>query len=133
VGWERLAEAVEMPELVTDERFQTSGERYDHADEVDAALRPWLLDHTSAEVAAILQEHRVPAAEVTDVVRVLGDEQLRARRFFQPIVVGGATLEMPGSPLHVGPAVSWTAAPRLGADSDRVLAEGGTHRTGEAR
>lgn len=123
VGWERLAEAVGLPELVHDPRFQTSGERYDHADEVDAALRPWLMAHTSQQVAAILQEHRVPAAEVTDVARVLGDEQLRSRDFFQTIMVGGQDLEMPGSPLHVGPAVSWTAAPGLGADSERVLSE----------
>ena len=109
VQWERLAEAVGLPGLLTDPRFQSSGERFDHADEVDAALRPWLLSHPTEEVAAILQDHRVPAGAVTDVV--------------QTIDVGGAPLAMPGSPLQLGEPVTWTAAPALGAHSASVLSE----------
>ena len=125
VQWKRLSQAVGLPELVTDSRFQSSGERFEHADEVDAALRPWLLSHTCEEVAAILQDHRVPAAVVTDVARMLDDRQLRSRSFFQTIDVGGAPLDMPGSPFRLGETVTWTAAPRLGADSARVLSEMG--------
>ncbi len=133
VQWERLSKAVGLPELLTDPRFQSSGERFDHADEVDAALRPWLLSHTRDEVAAILQDHRVPAAAVTDVVRMLDDQQLRSRGFFQTIDVGGTPLDLPGSPLRLDEPVTWTAAPALGAHSATVLSEIGDGRTAGGR
>src|SRR5205823_367105 len=102
-----------LPILSDDPRFQTAGDRYDHADEVDAALRPWLMAHTAREVADILQGHRVPASPVVGFEEVLDDAHLRARRFLEPIDIGGRTLTMPGRTVVVGDAPRWTPAPPL--------------------
>ncbi|MCU1504558.1 MAG: Caib/baif family protein [Ilumatobacteraceae bacterium] len=125
--WEHLAAAVGAPELASDPRFQTAGDRYDHADEVDAALRPWLMSHSAADVARILQDHRVPASPVVDVRDVLGNEQLRARGFLHDVEIDGRPAVLAGSSVEIGEHVAWSAAPSLGEHTGAVEQELGSN------
>jgi formyl-CoA transferase len=120
--WQSLVAAAGMPPPLEEERFQTSGGRYDHADEVDGALRPWLLSHSAQEVVDILQARRIPAGVVNEVSRVLGDEHLRARGYLEDVLVGGRMRTMPGSTVRMG-GVQWEAAPGIGQHTQAVALE----------
>ena len=121
--WRRLTELAGVPELAADPRFVTPGDRYENADAADAALRPWLMAHSAADVAARLQEARVPASPVVDLSAVLTDEHVRARGFFHDVDIAGAVLPMPGSTVSVGDPVPWSAAPGLGEHTDAVATD----------
>ena len=65
--WEGLCLALDLPELLVDERFQTGGDRFDHADQLAEVLDPVPTSLTADEVVARCEEHRVPAGPVLRV------------------------------------------------------------------
>jgi crotonobetainyl-CoA:carnitine CoA-transferase CaiB-like acyl-CoA transferase len=123
VQWERLADLVGKPELVTDPRFQTSGERYDHADEVDELLAPWLQARTAATAALEVQQARVPAGVVYELHQVLSDEHLRSRGFLHEVEIDGRPLVTAGPAVVLGKHYQPSTAPALDADGSAIRAE----------
>ena len=111
--WEGFCLALDLPELLLDERFETGGSRYDHADEMDAIFAPRLLEMTVDEVVSRMQEHRVPAGPVLDLPEALRDRQLAARRFWAalPGLPPGAVV--PERPFHVEGEAPFSPAPAL--------------------
>src|SRR6516165_3846099 len=71
--WEGFCLATGMPELLADERFQTGGDRFDHADDLDALVVPRLCELSAGDLVARLQEHRVPASPALTVLDLLAD------------------------------------------------------------
>src|SRR5690606_31680967 len=45
-NWAKFAELMNIPELA-DEKFQSPAGRAEHADQIDALMLPWLLEHTA--------------------------------------------------------------------------------------
>jgi crotonobetainyl-CoA:carnitine CoA-transferase CaiB-like acyl-CoA transferase len=119
--WEGFCLALDLPELLLDERFETGGSRYDHADELDDLFVPRLLDMTVDEVVRRMQEHRVPAGPVLDLPAVLADRHLRFRPFWArpPELPDGAVI--PERPFHVEGEAPFSGAPGLGAHTAEVL------------
>jgi crotonobetainyl-CoA:carnitine CoA-transferase CaiB-like acyl-CoA transferase len=128
VAWGRLVEAMGKPELLGDPRFQSAGERYEHADDVDEALRDYLLSHRRAEVVESMQAARVPAGVVESMNVLLENPQLLAREYFAEVAWEGRSVTMPGSPIPAERQPRWHAAPRLGANSVEILRELGFTR-----
>ena len=122
--WEGFCLALGMPELLTDERFASGGDRFDNAGELDAIILPWLLQRSRREIVARLQECNVPTSPVLDVVEVQQDEQLEDRGFWQPLPHLGEGVIAPSLPVQ-GPVApkGRSRAPELGEDTTAVLAE----------
>ena len=122
--WEGFCLALEMPELLDDERFATGGDRFDNAGELDAIILPWLLERPRQEIVERLQECNVPTSPVLDVLSVQDDEQLSDRDFWQPLPHLGEGVVAPSLPVR-GPVASEgrPRAPELGEDTEAVLAE----------
>jgi CoA:oxalate CoA-transferase len=127
--WESFCIALDMPELLVDERFRSGGSRFDHADELDALIRPWLAARTREEIVGILQAQRIPAAKVLTIAEVLAEPLLEERGFWQAAPRFGAQARMPGSSFRIsGNDVCFRPAPRCGEHSLEVLRELGLER-----
>ncbi len=122
--WEGFCIAIDRPELLIDERFDTGAKRFDAHEAFDAALLPRLAELEVDALVELLQEHRVPASKLLDVVAVLDDRQLDARHFWASLDVGSATGRMPSKAFHLPTAdPPFSPAPSLGGDSEAILAE----------
>jgi crotonobetainyl-CoA:carnitine CoA-transferase CaiB-like acyl-CoA transferase len=64
-----------------------------HREEFDAAIAPWFLARTRAEVIGLLDQIHIPAARVRGIGDVLEYGHLRERGFWQ--VPGGHWREVP--------------------------------------
>ncbi len=125
--WEGFCLALDMPELLDDERFASGGDRFDNAGELDAIILPWLLQRSRREIVERLQECNVPTSPVLDVLSVQDDEQLADRGFWQALPHLGDGVVAPSLPVR-GPVApkGHVRAPDLGEDTAVVLAELGT-------
>jgi len=77
--FERLAAAIDRPELVTDPRFADNTARVQHRDALDAILAAWMAARTQDEALARLDESGAVAGPVYDVPRILADPHYAAR------------------------------------------------------
>jgi CoA:oxalate CoA-transferase len=127
VLFRRLCDVVGAPALAGDERFASNLARCEH----EAALRAEL-EHllSKADVATWLERLSaadLPTAPINDVAAVLAHPQVRARNMVVPV----DDPEMPGFVVAGNPIKLSTnedprarpAAPALGADRQRLLAE----------
>ncbi len=121
--WENLCIATDQVELLADDRLYAPAERFDRADEIDAALEPWLTARPAAEVVDVLQAHRVPAGRVLTMAEALRDPQLEVRGLWATPAHLGPDARMPGLPFRVGPEPRLRAAPTVGQHTEEVLAE----------
>lgn len=125
--FERLAQAMQQPELLTDPRFSTIRSRGlpGNMQAVDAIVADWTRSRPGMEVEALLQQAGVPVSRVLTVEDIFADPHYRARAMI-------ATVEHPqlGSTRQVGvvPKLSRSpgrirhTGPELGGDSASVLA-----------
>jgi CoA:oxalate CoA-transferase len=119
--WERLCLAMQRPELLLDERFNTGAGRFDHADEIDALIRPWFMAHTREQLVAILQECRIPAASVLTMTEVLAEPVLAERGFWAKQPLAGGLGQMPAAPIRLATTPAHRPAPTLGEHTLEVL------------
>jgi crotonobetainyl-CoA:carnitine CoA-transferase CaiB-like acyl-CoA transferase len=122
--WQELARLMEHPEMADDPRFATGPARAEHADEIDAALVPWLARHTAEEVFQLSQARRIPVSRVLDPRGILNLPHLHSREFFRTIdLPSGDQMQCPGSPFKATPAADepLRPAPRLGQHNAEIL------------
>lgn len=122
--WIAFCDAIERPQLASDDRFRTVRGRLDHSREVDAEISVWSKDQDANEAAALLQHHGVLAGPVLNVGDLLADEHLVQRGFVQDV-------EHPQAGRHPMVARPWRLrsggeptlrhAPLLGGDNVEVL------------
>jgi crotonobetainyl-CoA:carnitine CoA-transferase CaiB-like acyl-CoA transferase len=122
--WQRWARAMQRADLLTDARFNTIQARIANADALYAIIADWVRGQTAAEVVAILDDAKVPAAVVNSIADIFNDPHIAARENIAHIAderVGG-TLAVP----NVMPKLSATPGriahlgPDLGAHNDEV-------------
>jgi len=120
--WNRVPDALGMPELLDDPRFRTEESRIQHFQEFETLLLPWMLSHTKEEIYHIGQKARLPFGYLADAKDLIDSPQYRARGFFKVLdhpFAGRQTY--PGTPLRVGD-VEWQhdRAPLLGEHNEEV-------------
>lgn len=127
-NWPALCRALELEELLSDDRFTDGNERLAHREELIELIERRTRALTTAEILALLESAGVPCAPIADYGQVFADENLVDRDFFwdAPHPVAGPVRQL-GSPMRFSrtPTVRNAAGPVLGADNRRILAEFG--------
>ncbi|MCY4577650.1 MAG: CoA transferase [Chloroflexi bacterium] len=119
--WPEMAELMGIAELA-EERFDDRAGRGENADELDALMLPWLMEHDRHEIFERAQHRGLAFAYVATPEDILGWEHLRERGFFAEVEHPEAgALEHPTLPWRVeGGDVSLDAAPTLGQHNSEV-------------
>ncbi|MGE0881474.1 MAG: CaiB/BaiF CoA transferase family protein [Acidimicrobiia bacterium] len=124
--WQKFFAMIGRPELADDARFATLQARTEHLDDVLKVVEDTLASATTAEWAERLAAAGIPARPYVTVDDLFDDEHLKAVDFFHRVThpSEGEMVVIP-TPIKVDgvrPGAG-SAAPRLGADTDAVLAE----------
>jgi formyl-CoA transferase len=122
----RLMATIERPDLAADPALADNAGRVARVAELDAAIGAWTAQRNVAEVLARLDEASVPAGRIYSVADIAADPHYLARGMLQTIAMGdGDALQVPGivPKLSRTPGAQRRNAPRLGQDTDAVLAE----------
>ena len=116
----RFLSLIEMDHLLEDPRFVSGAARFTNADEFDAIIEPWMMDHSVDEVVQMGQAVRAPVAPVNTPEDLLRDAHLQARDFWvTPAGIAGNP-KYPGPPfrmsdhqwsLHPAPGIGVGSAP----------------------
>ena len=126
--WPRLCEALDRPDLLADERFETNEKRVRNRDALDPALDAAFGALTTGDAIDRLGDYGVPASRVRDTAEVFDDPQLAARdmvaEFDHPTA---GPMRVPGSPMHFSrtPTTVRRHPPSLGEHTEAVLGEYG--------
>jgi formyl-CoA transferase len=122
----RLMATIERADLAADPALADNAGRVARVAELDAAIGAWTAQRDVAEVLARLDEASVPAGRIYSVADIAADPHYLARGMLQTIDTGdGDALQVPGivPKLSRTPGAQRRNAPRLGQDTDAVLAE----------
>jgi crotonobetainyl-CoA:carnitine CoA-transferase CaiB-like acyl-CoA transferase len=97
--WKKFAKAMGNPGWATKPKYTSIYAMAEDADELEAHLIDWMIDHTKKEIAEICFENELPFQPVNNMKDLSESEQLKARNFFVEIdhpEVG--TYPYPGAP-----------------------------------
>lgn len=75
--WTRFCEAIGLPTLPTDERFDSAAKRHQHRGELNGLIADRLRTRTTAEWVAALAQAEVPAGPVYTIDQTFADPQVR--------------------------------------------------------
>ncbi|PKB63865.1 MAG: hypothetical protein BZY80_05110 [SAR202 cluster bacterium Io17-Chloro-G2] len=101
-NWPEIAKFMEREELA-DPRFVSRQGRLENADEIDALMLPWLLDHDKVDIFKAGQDHGLGFAYVATMQDILEMEQLTARGYFVELDhPATGPLKYPGPPINLG-------------------------------
>ena len=126
--WPPLCRAIDRPDLLADERFETNEGRVRHREELDAELDAVFAELTTEEALDALEEHDVPASHVRDMAEVFDDPQIHARDMVAEVEHPTAgPMQFPASPMHFSrtPTTVRRHPPALGEHTETVLREYG--------
>jgi crotonobetainyl-CoA:carnitine CoA-transferase CaiB-like acyl-CoA transferase len=124
--WARLGPAIGLPELATDARFATNGDRVERRDELVRILAERFATAGSAAWLGRLDEAGIPAGPILDVVAAFASPQALALGSRVPLE--HATLgrvDQVGIPFELAetPATIRLPPPLLGEHTDEILRE----------
>lgn len=120
----RLCEAMNKPEMVSDERFSTHTARGRNMELLDGIINDWCSKKAVSEVAALMEKHGVPAGKIYRAPDMLSDPQFIARE----AIVDVPTEQWPNLKMqNVFPKMSktqgeirWPGVETLGAHNQEV-------------
>lgn len=120
--WPAMAELMEIPELA-DPRFDDRAGRAANADELDAFMLPWLMQHEKREIFEKAQHMGLAFAYVATPEDILQWEHLDEREFFVQLIHSEAgKLKYPTGPYKIkGMPWKLEPAPLLGQHSREIF------------
>jgi crotonobetainyl-CoA:carnitine CoA-transferase CaiB-like acyl-CoA transferase len=122
-NFRRLCEAMDRPDLASDDRFSTLARRAARGDEINGIVTAWTSGLAASEVEATCIAHDVPVGIAYSAADIFSDPHMIARKDLVPVedpVVGTIRQQAP-FPRFVGrPTPTPTGAPRLGAHNDEI-------------
>jgi len=124
--FKRLMQCVGRPDLAQDPDLASNTGRVKRVDELDAAIGAWTARRSVDEALAALEQAQVPSGKIYTVADIAADPHYAARGMLQSVRLDdGSDLSLPGfvPKLSLTPGGHRRNAPRLGQDSDAVLAE----------
>mgnify|MGYP006275007817 CR=1 FL=1 len=124
--FERLANAMERPELASSSVYGEQKVRLDSMHDVNEIVRDWCGSLARDDVLEQCCAHGVPAGPVNDIADIFADRQYHARRNLTAVDYGaeGDVLMVPSvlPRLSETPGRIDSLGPRLGEHTDEVLA-----------
>ena len=123
--YKRLMALIGRPDLGQAPDLASNAGRVARVTEIDAAIEAWTQSREVEPVLQALAQARVPAGKVYTIADIHADPHYRARdMILRQTTRDGHELEVPGivPKLSATPGTVRQAAPRLGEDTDRVLA-----------
>jgi len=130
-----VAAALQLPELLTSEFFNTAAARNKHKDACHALIRRALLGRTLAEWRPIFERHSVWFDAHQRVCDAINDPQAIANDFFVDLEGGARTYNTPVSFSDAGAKLpTWprVPAPQAGQHTEEVLGKKGLGTTDSA-
>ncbi|KAA0013663.1 CoA transferase [Billgrantia pellis] len=123
----RLAELLGHAEWADDPAYATNAARVGNRDDLVPRIQALLLGRSRDEWLAELEARGIPAGPINTIPEVFDDPQVRYRGMRRSLKRGDLEVPQVACPLRFDgePAVSEVAPPRLGQDSDTILAEMG--------
>jgi formyl-CoA transferase len=121
--WERLCDAVGLPELKADARFNTLKGRLANRDALEAALEAVLTQQPTDHWIERFGDEGVPCGPVNDIGQAVEDPHIQARGLFQD-VDGVRYLRTPVT-MSETPVSIRGGAPAVGQHTREVLKEAG--------
>jgi len=123
--WGLLCQALETPELVSDARFATMGDRLKHKEALTAILNDAFSQKTNEEWETILSEAGVPFAPINTIDKVFTDLAITHREMVISVDHCGEELRFFGNPVKMSetPITDYETPPRLGADNEEILGQ----------
>lgn len=124
--WVGVAQALDMPSLITDERFLTNSARMDHRDELVELISNVLAKKPTDHWVQAFEHAGVPAGPVKNMMQALDDPQTRMRDMViqvdHPVAGQIDALGLPIKFSH-GNGVTRRAAPLYGEHTAEVMQE----------
>ncbi|MBK9607115.1 MAG: CoA transferase [Betaproteobacteria bacterium] len=77
--WVRLCETIGRPDLLSDPRYATQGDRVAHVDAIEAEVTAWTRERSVADVAAVLNAGTIACGSVLSLKEVIEHPQFRVR------------------------------------------------------
>ncbi len=122
--FERLVQAMDMPELASDPRYAKSAQRIDRADELEALLADWIKRHDFADVERRMVGANVPFGGINTAADIAADPHYAARENIVRVPdaeLGEVTMPAVAPKLTATPGKISHAGPDLGAHTDDIL------------
>ncbi|MCP5151488.1 MAG: CoA transferase [Ectothiorhodospiraceae bacterium] len=126
--FERLARAIDAPELPRDPRFATEADCRENRHALNAAINARLRTASSAHWVEVLNAAGVPCGPINDMRQVFEDPQVRHLGMAAPVEhprLGTISLVGPAFRMSATPPGMRRPTPDLGEHSAEVLAEAG--------
>jgi crotonobetainyl-CoA:carnitine CoA-transferase CaiB-like acyl-CoA transferase len=124
--WENLADALGLPELKTDPRFQKRDVRKAHRHELTPLLEAKLKEHCTHHWVCTLNRLGIPAGAIPTLQEALASEQVAHRGSLQTIAadgIGDIKVFTTTAKFEKTPGAVTAPPPRLGAHTRAVLTE----------
>jgi crotonobetainyl-CoA:carnitine CoA-transferase CaiB-like acyl-CoA transferase len=124
--WQGMCRALERPDLIEDERFNTVAARSRNIVERRALMSAELAKFLSADILDRLQAENVPCAPVLSRIEVLTDAQVIINGIIEvheDAVLGPVRQPRPAARFSATPAAVRRLAPYLGADNREIMTE----------
>ena len=123
--WDDMLRVTGLEDKLGGEKYSTPTGRWEHREEVDAAIESWSLQHDKYEVMKILGDAGVPCGATQDTAEILEDPHLIERDMildmdypkYGTFKTVGCPIKMSDSPAEI------TRPPELSEHSAEVLAE----------
>ncbi len=124
--WRRLVALMQMPELLTDPRFETiqARGRPENMKAIDQIIADWTRGFNGNTLEQMLREAEVPTSRVYTIADIYADPHFAARHMLQqvPHPTLGHTTQMGVVPRLSGtPGAVHRSGPNLGADGADIL------------
>ncbi len=121
--FERLSEALNKPEWITDPRYKTRQLRKTNASSLEESLAKWFMSKTQSDAVAYLSKHSVPCANINDTKSAAEEDYIIDSEIMQevpdPIAgnvwVTGKSIKFSRTPMNV------QGAPKIGEHTELIL------------
>ena len=121
--WQRICEALQMPQWLGDARFATRAGRTTHASDLEGELAGWFAARTTKEVVEHLSEFSIPCAPVNNVAQAANEPHMYEREVLvevpDPVAgsihVAGKMIKFSRTSMVVG------SAPTIGQHTEEIL------------
>jgi crotonobetainyl-CoA:carnitine CoA-transferase CaiB-like acyl-CoA transferase len=123
VPYQNLFILIERLDMLEDESLFFPGNWWTRFPEIRAAFGEWAATRTKQEIYHAAQELRIAVSPVNTMADLAVSEQLRARDWFEPLTVGGRTIQGPGFPYKLmgTPCSTNGRAPAIGQHQAQVF------------